>query len=55
MRKYYISLILEMNTNKIISYDLPLNPNVEQILRMLNKVFEKFPRVDELFFHSYQG
>ena len=50
--KCYISPILDMNTNEIISYDLSLNPNLEQIQRMLNKAFEKFPSVNGLIFHS---
>lgn len=33
--KYYISPILDMNTNEIISYDLSLSPNLEQIQCML--------------------
>ncbi|WP_243158159.1 IS3 family transposase [Aminipila terrae] len=53
--KCYISPILEMNTNKIISYDLSLSPNLEQIRRMLEKAFEKFPEVEGLVFHSDQG
>lgn len=53
--KCYISPILDMNTNEIISYDLSLSPNMEQIHRMLNKAFEKFPVVDNLIFHSDQG
>lgn len=44
-----------MNTNEIISYDLSLSPNMEQIQRMLNKAFEKFPAVNGLIFHSDQG
>lgn len=44
-----------MNANMIISYDLSLSPNMEQIQRMLYKAFEKFPRVDGLIFHSDQG
>ena len=53
--KCYISPILDMNTNEIISYDLSLNPNLEQIQRMLIKAFEKFPTVEGLIFHSDQG
>lgn len=53
--KCYISPILDMNTNEIISYDLALHPNLEQIHRMLDKAFDKFPRVDGLIFHSDQG
>ena len=44
-----------MNTNEIISYDLSMSPNLEQIKRMLNKAFEKFPSVEGLIFHSDQG
>ena len=53
--KCYISPILDMNTNEIISYDLSLSPNMEQIQRMLNTAFEKFPSVEGLVFHSDQG
>ena len=53
--KCYISPVLDMNTNEIISYDLSMSPNLEQIERMLNKAFEKFPSVEGLIFHSDQG
>lgn len=53
--KCYISPILDMNTNEIIAYDLSLSPNMEQIHRMLNRAFEKFPSVNGLIFHSDQG
>ena len=53
--KCYFSPILDMNTNEIISYDLSLSPNMEQIKRMLSKAFKKFPSVTGLIFHSDQG
>ena len=53
--KCYISPILDMNTNEIISYDLSTSPNLEQISRMLNRAFDKFPSVEGLIFHSDQG
>lgn len=53
--KCYISPILDMNTNEIISYDLAQSPNLEQINRMLTKAFERFPSVDGLTMHSDQG
>lgn len=53
--KCYISPILDMNTNEIISYDLSLNPNMKQIQRMLDIAFNKFPSVKGLIFHSDQG
>ena len=40
--KCYISPILDMCTNEIISYDLSLSPNLEQIRNMLDHAFEKF-------------
>ena len=39
-----------MSTNEIISYYLSFNPNMEQIHRMLDKAFEKLPRIDGLIF-----
>ena len=53
--KCYISPILDMNTNEIISYDLSLSPNMDQINRMLNKAFEKFGDLSGLILHSDQG
>ena len=53
--KCYISPILDMNTNEIISYNLSTSPNMEQIRDMLNKAFERFPSVQDLVMHSDQG
>ena len=53
--KCYLSPILDMYTNEIISYDLSLSPNLEQIRNMLDSAFEKFPSVEGLIFHSDQG
>ena len=53
--KCYISPILDMHTNEIITYDLSLAPNMGQIKRMLDKAFEKFPNTNGLVFHSDQG
>ena len=53
--KCYLSPILDMHTNEIISYDLALRPNLEQIKRMLNKAFEKYPSLSGLVMHSDQG
>ncbi len=53
--KCYLSPILDMNTNEIISYDLSQSPNLEQVHRMLNRAFARFPRVKGLIFHSDQG
>lgn len=53
--KCYISSILDMNTNEVISYDLSLSPNLEQIHRMLDRAFGKFTDLEGLIFHSDQG
>ena len=44
-----------MNTNEIISYDLALHPTLDQIQRMLDRAFKKFPSVEGIVFHSDQG
>ena len=53
--KCYLSPILDMYSNEIIAYDLSLHPNLNQIHRMLNEAFDKFPYVKGLIFHSDQG
>ena len=53
--KCYISPILDMNTNEVISYNLSLSPNMAQVKDMLNKAFERFPSVQGLIMHSNQG
>ena len=53
--KCYFSPILDMATNEIISYDLSLSPNLEQINRMLNNAFKKHSNLDGLVMHSDQG
>lgn len=53
--KCYISPILDMNSNEIISYNLSRSPNMEQVKDMLQKAFERFPKLDGLILHSDQG
>lgn len=53
--KCYLSPILDMYTNEIISFDLSLHPNLEQIERMLHAAFTAFPKVTGLILHSDQG
>lgn len=53
--KCYLSPILDMYTNEIISYDLSLNPNYEQITNMIDKAFKGHPNLKGLIFHSDQG
>ena len=42
--KCYFSAILDMHTNEIISYDLSLHPDLNQIKSMLEKAFNKFSK-----------
>ena len=53
--KCYLSPILDMATNEIISYDLALHPDLKQIKRMLDRAFKKFHRTPGLILHSDQG
>ena len=53
--KCYLSPILDMYNDEIVSYDLSLNPNYEQVERMLSKAFEKNTDLKGLIFHSDQG
>ena len=53
--KCYLSPILDMYSNEVISYDLSLQPNLNQIKRMLDKAFESVSSLEGLLFHSDQG
>ena len=53
--KCYLSPILDMHTNEIISYDLSRSPNLEQTRRMLEAAFGKFNSCKGLILHSDQG
>ena len=46
--KCYLSPILDMKTNEVISYNLSLSPNMEQVKDMLHKAFKRFPDVKGL-------
>ena len=53
--KCYLSPILDMYNGEIISYNLSLHPNYEQVEDMLNKAFSKYSNLEGLIFHSDQG
>ncbi len=53
--KCYLSPILDMASNDIISYDLALSPNMEQVKRMLDIAFKRFPDTEGIIMHSDQG
>ena len=50
--KCYLSPIIDMYTNEVISYDLSMSPNLNQIKRMLETTFKKFKSLTGLIFHS---
>lgn len=53
--KLYLSPILDMYDSSIISFDISISPNLEQVRRMLAHAFEKYEKLDGLIFHSDQG
>jgi len=53
--KCYLSPILDMYTGEIISWDLSLSPNYEQITKMLNQAFKKHKHLEGLIMHSDMG
>ena len=53
--KAYLSPIIDMGMGDVVSWDLSLNPNLEQTKRMLDDAFIKYPRLDNLIFHSDMG
>ncbi|WP_371246823.1 transposase [Mycoplasmopsis agassizii] len=53
--KVYLSPILDMFNNEIISFNISLSPNFNQITKMLNGAFKKFSTLENLIFHSDQG
>lgn len=53
--KVYLSPILDLFNNEIISYSISTSPNLWQILEMLDGLFEKLPAEATPIFHSDQG
>lgn len=53
--KVYLSPILDMYDDSIVSYNISITPNFDQIKDMLSKAFEVTPNLDGLIFHSDQG
>ena len=53
--KCYLSPIIDMYTNEVISYNLSMSPNLNQIKRMLEMAFKKLKSLTGLIFHSDQG
>ena len=53
--KLYLSPILDMYNDEIISYDISESPNYAQITNMLNQAFCKYDNLKGLIMHSDQG
>ena len=53
--KLYLSPIIDLFNQEIISYELTERPVFNQIVMMLNKAFKKIPNNTNLMLHSDQG
>ena len=53
--KLYLSPILDMYNDEIVSYDISVKPNYQQIENMLNQAFDKYEGLEGLIMHSDQG
>lgn len=53
--KVYLSPVLDLFNNEIVSYSVSMSPNLEQIREMLNILFDKLPADAKPIFHSDQG
>ena len=53
--KVYLSPVLDLFNNEIVSYSISTSPNLEQVREMLNDLFEKLPADATPIFHSDQG
>ena len=53
--KVYLSPVLDLFNNEVVSYSVSTSPNLEQIREMLNGLFEKLPADAKPIFHSDQG
>lgn len=52
--KVYLSPVLDLFNNEIVSYSISMSPNLEQVREMLNGLFEKLPTDATPLFHSDQ-
>ena len=53
--KVYLSPVLDLFNNEIVSYSISTSPNLWQIREMLDGLFEKLPADSTPKFHSDQG
>lgn len=53
--KVYLSPILDLHNNEVISYSISMSPNFNQTIEMLNGLFNKLPNGASPILHSDQG
>ena len=53
--KVYLSPVLDLFNNEVVSYAISTSPNLEKIREMLKGLFEKLPADAKPIFHSDQG
>ena len=53
--KVYLSPIIDLYNNEVISYSISLSPNFEQTREMLRELFDKLPKGVTPILHSDQG
>ena len=53
--KVYLSPVLDLFNNEIVSYSISTSPNLEQVREMLYGLFKKLPADATPIFHSDQG
>ena len=53
--KVYLSPVIDLHNNEVISYSISLNPNFEQTREMLQGLFDKLPQGVTPILHSDQG
>ncbi|WP_242003502.1 IS3 family transposase [Culicoidibacter larvae] len=54
-QRVYLSPILDLYNNEIVSYEVSIRPNYELVSNMLDKALEEVTPKDELTLHSDQG
>ena len=53
--KVYLSPVIDLHNNEVISYSISLSPNFEQMREMLKGLFDKLPQGARPILHSDQG
>ena len=53
--KLYLSATMDLYAGDIVAYDISKHPDYDQIERMLNIAFTKYPNLNGLIIHSDQG